>query len=465
MLKENYKIYLSFAVVMVILLLISACSTSNNLSSKNASNANDSSSSNSSTEKNSTNNTEDKQESIEIVWYLHTESSEQERKDTLETISEFEEKYPNVKVKTVQNADPDLLTRQQLAAGGGPDVIHSDGPTVLREFAAAGYLLPLEEYADQFGWEERFFPWAYNTVKYNDELYGLPGEYETLVVFYNKDMFAENGWEIPQSYEEIISLGENMQEKEIIPFAFGASDFKGANGWWLAQAYNQTLGVEEMKKVLTNEVPWTSPLMEEATEKLVNLWKKGFINERQSQAITGDDATTLFLSGKAAMKMEGVWLIGTLLDKKPSFDWGMFIMPSWREGVEANLPLALGSATGINANTKHPDEVAAFIDYLRTKEFATKEAVHGTFLPVKGIDTSVIEEPHVQTAFNLLKDLDESNSGFANWTYWPPSVNDFARRNIESVYLDQIDLKTYLEQVKEKFDEDVERGKMFKFSN
>jgi raffinose/stachyose/melibiose transport system substrate-binding protein len=406
-------------------------------------------------------------EQVEISWYLHNQATPEDRKITEDVIvKNFETAHPDIKIKVVYNADPDTLTKQQLAAGGGPDVIMTDGPSTLKQYAAANYLLPLEDYSKKFGWDQLFEPWAYDTVKHDGKLMGIPGAYETLVVYYNKDMFKANGWNVPANYDELMKLCKAMQDKGIIPFAFGSSDFKTANEWWLSEAYNQTLGADEFKKVLTGESLWNSDLMTEATTKLVDMWQKGYISNKQSAAITIDNATTLFLSKKAAMKMEGTWLLSGLIDKKPGFDWGMFQMPAWRDGVKANFPLALGDATGINKNTKHPDQVAQFLDFLNRPDVIKSMIPRGQFHPVNGVDVRQITDidPHVKEAYTLLKSaIDQNGTGYAAWTYWPPAVETYAWGNIESVFYKQTDLKAYLEKCVQEFQKDKTGGKLFKF--
>jgi raffinose/stachyose/melibiose transport system substrate-binding protein len=381
-----------------------------------------------------------------------------------DVIKGFETENPDIKIKLVKNGDSEGLAKQQLAAGGGPDVITLNGPTSAQDFAAADYLLPLDKYAEQYKWADRYYPWAYQTVQANGKQVALPGSYETLVVYYNKDLFKKNGWEIPTSYDELVTLSKKMDEKGVIPFAFGSSDFKAANEWWLSLAFNETLGADNFKKVLTGETPWNSPEMKDAITKLNNLWTEGYINDKQSQAITLDDATTLFMSGKAAMKMEGTWMLTTLKGSPPPFDWDVFIMPSWKDGTEANLPLALGGAVGINKNSKHPDETAKFLDWMHNKQNAEKLLELGGFLPVNGLEAGDLD-PHVQKSFDLLNDAMANNqTGYAAWTYWPPSTETYAWSNIESVWLGQIDVDTYIENLQKKFEKDKEKGKLFKFN-
>ena len=109
------------------------------------------------------------QKTAEISWYLHNQGTPEDRRLVEEVIvKNFEQQNPNIKVKVVYNADPDTLTKQQLAAGAGPDIIMTDGPSTLKQYAAAGFLVPLDEYSKKFGWDKLFEPWAYDAVKFKD---------------------------------------------------------------------------------------------------------------------------------------------------------------------------------------------------------------------------------------------------------------------------------------------------------
>jgi raffinose/stachyose/melibiose transport system substrate-binding protein len=203
-------------------------------------------------------------------------------------------------------------------------------------------------------------------------------------------------------------------------------------------------------------------------KKYVDLWQKGYINSKQSGAIKIDDATTLFMSQKAAMKMEGTWLMSTLFNKKPSFDWGMFTMPTWKDGTPSALPFAIGDATGINKKSKHPDEVAAFLDYYNSMETIQLFVPKGSFHPIQNFDANAIPnlDSHVKDALALIKEASANNTtGFAAWTYWPPSVETYAWDNIESVLYGKLDIKTYLDKAVPIFEKDKAANKLFDFKN
>jgi raffinose/stachyose/melibiose transport system substrate-binding protein len=404
----------------------------------------------------------------ELIWISETPATEKDRDIFKNVIASFEKENQNVKVKWVEKKDSYALIRQQLAAGAGPDIISTGGPTFLSEYVNSGYLLPLDKYSDQYKWEDRFYDWAYKTGEVDGKLYGLPDQYEALLVWYNKDMFSENGWEIPTNFAEFTALNEKIKAKDIMPFTFGTSDVRVVNEWWLSEAYNAYLGPEDLKKVLKNEIPWTSDLVKDATKTYVDMWQNGYINDKQSHAITLDDAWTLFNNEKAAMKLEGTWALSRLLNTPPSFETDFFIMPAWREGVKDNLPIGLGDSFGINAKSDNPDLAAAFLDKLLSAERAQEALENGTFLPINDLEVDGNDrvDPFVSKVYKEMDAiLKEGNAGYVSWTYFPPSVLSHLWNNIDSVLLGQMSIDDYLQKAQENAEKDADSNLLFKFSD
>ena len=101
----------------------------------------------------------------------------------------------------------------EVAGGGGPDILDLDGPTDVAEFAKADRVLKLDDYAEKYGWKDMFYDWAYDSCIYNGALYSLPTSFEGMVMYYNMDVMAENGWEVPATKEELVELMPKMQER------------------------------------------------------------------------------------------------------------------------------------------------------------------------------------------------------------------------------------------------------------
>lgn len=407
-------------------------------------------------------------EKVELVWYLNNQAGEEFItfvKDFV--ITKFQEAHPNITINMTLNNDPTGIAKQQLAAGEGPDVIALDGPSSLQMFARAGYVMPLDDYSAKYGWDKIYDSWALDSLKRDGKLYGLPEGKEGLVVYYNKKMFTDNGWKVPTTYTEMLDLCAAIKAKGIIPFSFGCSDFRQANEWWVSQAYNLALGREEFLKYLKGEKNWNDPELKDATQKLVDMWKNEYIY-KNSGAITIDDAHNLFMTGKAAMKMEGTWAISQLNSIEGSMDWDLFAMPAWKEGGKAIIPMALGAASGINANSKHPDEVAEFLNWYYGPEVGEGMMKMGTFYAMTGIKVEDTKDlgPHVADAYSLLDTaMKQGDVGYCAWTYFPPNVETYLWSNIETLYFGKMKIDDFMNNLQKEFEKDKANDSLFNFGD
>jgi raffinose/stachyose/melibiose transport system substrate-binding protein len=384
-------------------------------------------------------------------------------------IKSFNAKYPDIDVKAIYNAEPDVIIKQQLAAGGGPDIITTQGTTTLLDFAKAGRLVALDGYAAKYGWMNKFSAWAFKPVSDKGKLYGLPGKVDSEMVYYNKDMFSKNGWNIPTSYEDLVALCDKIQAKGIIPFAFGAGNYKYANEWWWSLAFTSRLGKDKLEKLLKGEVPWTGKEPTDAMQKMLDLYQKGYINSRSSTSLTIDAATQLFATGKAAMKMEGTWLLGNLTsEQKPEFDWGVFAMPSWSADVPQVLPFALGIGVAINAKSKNADEAAKFLDVWSDRDNQIIGITYKAmgFPPVDGIDLSKVPglDSHVNEIQAVMNSFTAKKAtSYLSWTYWGPQTRVYTCENIDGLWLKQLDLPTFMRGMQKASEQDKAEGKLFNF--
>ena len=68
----------------------------------------------------------------------------------------------DIEIEVVLQPGSGLVDAQRTAlqGGAGPDITFSHGPSFMLELANAGLLLSLDHYADEYGWNDRFAPWA-----------------------------------------------------------------------------------------------------------------------------------------------------------------------------------------------------------------------------------------------------------------------------------------------------------------
>ena len=118
----------------------------------------------------------------------------------------FKQQYPAVEVQTLYVAYNDLPQSYSDAviAGGGPDVMMSAN-WWLSDLVKAGVVLPLD---DRLNSDEiaDYWPAATDTLRRNGALYGLPTNFETVALFYNRSLI--DAAKLPKSTDDLLKLAQ-----------------------------------------------------------------------------------------------------------------------------------------------------------------------------------------------------------------------------------------------------------------
>lgn len=382
-------------------------------------------------------------------------------------IDPFEAAHPNIRIE-IQNvaaSENETVLRAQLAAGAGPDIFNSNGPADAQGYAEAGYALNLDEYAEQYGWREKILPLAYDVSLYDNSLYSLPGAYEGLMLWYNADLFAQNGWLPPTTYQEMLDLCAAIHEAGHICFASGAGDWVGYWSFWLSYMLSAGLGPELYYQVATGAVPWTDARVAESVQMLKNIWDPGYITDKEISTVTYADSWVLFGSGQAAMRMDGSWGFSFVDDYVSDFEYAIVPLPGWIPGLETVAPVGIGESIIINPATEHPDEAAEVFDWM-----VSDPAYLGTWagkILVSFVPTVPLERdefapdtpPLVVDA--LLRFMDEMAApapSYVTWTALARDTQSYMFTNIEQVMNGSLSIDDYLAEVERVFQEDQEAG-------
>ena len=186
-----------------------------------------------------------------------------------------------------------------IASGTGPDIIFYDaGPGYAGVLADAGLLLPLDDYAAQYGWKERVAPPALEATTIDGTLYGMPLQVDLIGMYYNKTLLDKEGMTVPRR-STTCHLLRQAKEKGYIPIAFADNP-----GWeafhQFSMTTNQMIGPEAMRELLIdNQGSWNTPEIITAIEAyFVTLRDAGCFPD-DANAITYDDGNSLFFSGQA----------------------------------------------------------------------------------------------------------------------------------------------------------------------
>ena len=405
----------------------------------------------------------------EISWWYETANPEQRNALDALMVQPFEAANPDASlVIDYRGSELDKQLRIAMLSGRGPDVVMTPGPAFVASMAQAGQLLPLDDYAQDLGWYDRILPVFLELGRYDGALYALPKTYETIGLFYNTQIFEENGWEAPTTIAQMEALADQMVDQGIVPFAAGNASWQGTNEWYVSLVLNSVAGPENTYQALNGELPWTAEPFVTAISVLKEWWDKGYFGPNYFSLST-EQAFATISDGTAAMAPTGTWsfqYIPTYFDGRE--DEIAFIGFPSAEGLPSPIyPLGVGSTFSISANSQVADGAASVIDYIFSDTFygEMNSVWQGEWnTPLRDLSGVSIAENSVpqygQAMETLAAAVDNNQYGYTTWTFLPPATANYIIQGIEEVWFGNLSVEDYLAEVDETFQRELEEGKV-----
>lgn len=379
------------------------------------------------------------QEPVELrVWDQFTETAESGVADAI--YAAFMEANPNVTItrEAIQTEQMRDTVNTAISSGTGPDIIFYDaGPGYAGVLADAGFLLPLDEYAAEYGWDERVSTPALEATTIDGVLYGMPLQTDLIGMYYNKTLLDQEGLSVPTTLDEMVAFCGAAQELGYVPIAFADNP-----GWQAFHQFsmtaNQNIGPEAMRNLLiNNQGSWDTPEIVAAIEAFFVTMRDAGCFPDDPAAIIYEDGNSLFYAGQALLHTTGSWLVGEIEANMPDQEIGYTTFPIIAEGNEPTWISGVGSAYYINASTANPDVAAQFVDFLFSQE-AVEQWVGGSryFVPVE-FDISTVEIGPVSTEiFTVLQGAGEEGApefGYNIDVMAPPAFNDVMQNGFQAI--------------------------------
>jgi raffinose/stachyose/melibiose transport system substrate-binding protein len=285
---------------------------------------------------------------------------------------QFEAKYPNVTIKRTSKSFSDLKTTLKLALSGNnpPDVVEANqGYPDMVTFVKAGMLLPLDSYAQAYGWAKRYPSTllALNRVSPDashfgeGKLYGLSQMGEYVGVYYNKTKLKQLGLTPPTTWTELSGDLSKVKAKGELPIQFGNLDkWPAIHTFGVIQA--ATAGKQEVRNLVfgTGNAKWTSASTVQAAKTLQEWATKGYFPSGVN-GIGYDDANKQFAQGKGVFDITGTWAAADWKGPMGS-SLGLMPTPASSKGLATTGGESL--AFSITSKSKTPDVAAAYLDFI-----------------------------------------------------------------------------------------------------
>lgn len=284
-------------------------------------------------------------------------------------IDEYMEENQNVEIKVEALDEEAYKTKfKAYSMEGMPDVVSIWGqPSFLDEVLDAGVLAELNEddYADY-----KFVSGSLDGFKKDGKLYGLPRNTDVAGFYYNEKMFTDNGWEIPKTYDELLTLAGKIKESGMVPLAMD-----GGDGWPMAVYLSDILfklAGDDYAGIVSDAVSnadFSNPSFIEAAQLLKKSADEGLFQNGYDSQDYGT-AMNLFTNGQAAMFYMGSWEASMALNEdipeEIRDNIRVFTMPviEGGKGTATDIAAWNGGGYAVAESSEVKEEAIKFLNYM-----------------------------------------------------------------------------------------------------
>ncbi|MGB3346155.1 MAG: ABC transporter substrate-binding protein [Candidatus Humimicrobiia bacterium] len=218
-----------------------------------------------------------------------------------------------------------LTTR--VEAGNPPDLAILPNPGQMYELAKDGNLVDISKFMDMDKLNTNYAKAWLDLASYDGTLYGIFYKVANKsLIWYNPTAFADGGYNIPTTWDELIALSDKTVSDGKTPWAIGFES-GAASGWpatdWIEDIMLRTAGPDVYDKWVNHEIPWTDSAVKTAWETFGEIVGK---EDYQYGGTTGT-LTSNFGDAPASLFTDPP---GAYMHRQASFITGFF-----PEGVEA----------------------------------------------------------------------------------------------------------------------------------
>ncbi len=260
------------------------------------------------------------------------------------------------------------LLKTNAASGDLPDVFNMSQDRFFF-YADNDAVLDLQPWWDKYGVDTTI--WGSGLVDpyrwgENGDLYAAPVNWDTVAVYYNKDMFDAAGLAYPTAdwtWDDFAAAAEALTKPdEDIYGAAVYSEYQAGYPNWIA-ATGETPIVDAARTECTLDNPGSL----EALNFLKGLYDKGYMpSVSEMGGASADDSFNFWASGKVAMVTNGSWKLSQALSEV-TFNWDVVQLPkNPTTGRSRSILHAVGYVA--SARSEQPDLAANLILFLASDE-------------------------------------------------------------------------------------------------
>lgn len=241
---------------------------------------------------------------------------------------------------------------------------------------------------------------------YDDKYYAVPKDVDTIALWYNKTMFDEAGLAYPTAdwtWDDVSEAAKKQTKDDGSQYGLAVRNDNNQAGYYNLVYDNGGYIINEDK----TKSGWDDPKTIEAMKTLEGWIKDGVMPSIETMSENGEDV--LFQSGKAAMVLQGSWMVAAYRDNEyTAANCDLVELPKNAEtGRRASVYNGLGWAAA--ANGEHTEEAWKLLEYLGSEEAQKKQAELGvTMSAYKGTSDAWAKSAdfNLQAYLNMMDDME-----------------------------------------------------------
>lgn len=256
---------------------------------------------------------------IELVHY---------KPEAVSFFEEMEEKFnkthDDIELKISSPNDAMTVIKTRFVREDYPDIIGIGGDINFSNFIDADMLADVSDFDGLTDIKENYLETNENLEFIPTKgIYGVPYMANAAGVLYNKDIFEEHGWSIPETWDEFIALCEEIQKEGILPLYMGYKDTWTTLSPWNSAATSLSYATvcADVNKGKTT----FSAEYREVAEQMKELLAYG---PKDPVAYSYNDACTAFARGESAMYMIGSYAVPQIKSVNPDINIDSFVYPA-----------------------------------------------------------------------------------------------------------------------------------------
>jgi alpha-glucoside transport system substrate-binding protein len=317
-----------------------------------------------------------------------------------------------IKITVESTRDLPTVLTTRIRGNNPPDIAILPNPGQMQQFAKQGKLVALDSFLDMSKVRNDYASSWIDLGSYNGKLYAIFYKAANKgTVWYNPGQFQSNGYTIPGTWQDMITLSDNIAGSGKHPWSMGVSA-GAASGWpaadWVAQIYLNQFGPDMYDKWVAHQIPWTDSSIKTAFQMFGQIVTgTNYINGAPQFILATDPQTASFLPfenpPKAYMYYEGDFVSGFITTQFPNIQPGTgfnyFPFPT----INPQYAGAVTVGADVVVAMRNTDAVQKLVKYLETAAAQEIWIKRGGFTSVnKSVDVSTYPNVVAQNVAKML---------------------------------------------------------------